>query len=250
MTANESFEGLTRFCESGIIDPAVAVYGPALHACKREWQEADEDGRESAIEFWAFILRQWDGCQSDTRQVRILTDAFGNAGPDICDSLPYLYRLVCQLAADNGGRWFEDDGLREGRDYEFVGAEDEDLVAYTRIPAFYMFPETGSVDTEDGWKEDCASGGGEFEPADFGEVCSMNPPALLGKHLSDCDPDGWMEISRISDQMDAEIRERVHDESHWLHAEGYGYMSDQAFLIRYSHLHAEKFGSDFNPEED
>lgn len=247
MTATESFEGLTRFCESGFIDPAVAVYAPALHACKREWQEADEEGRESSIEFWAYILRQWDECQNDTRQVRILTDAFGSL--EICDSLPCLYGLICQLAAENGGRWFPDDGLREGRDYEFIGAEDEDLVAYARIPAYYIFPETGSVDTEEGWKEDCADNGGEFNLADFGEVCSMSPPALLGKHLSDCDPDGWMEIRRISDVMDPELRERVHDESSWLHKEGLGWMSDQAFLIRYCHLHRERFGSEFEPVE-
>ena len=120
MTATESFEGLTRYCASGIVDPAVAVYEPALRACKREWDEADEDGRESAIEFWAMIVRQWDDCQSDARPVRILTDAFGTAGPDVCDSLPYLYGLVCTLAAENGGRWFPEDGLQEGRDYEFI----------------------------------------------------------------------------------------------------------------------------------
>ena len=120
MTATESFEGLTRYCASGIVDPAIAGYEPALRACKREWDEADEDGRESAIDFWAYILRQWDDCQSDTRQIRILTDDFGTAGPDVCDSLSYLYRLVCQLAADNGGRWFEDNGLVEGRDYEYI----------------------------------------------------------------------------------------------------------------------------------
>ena len=120
MTATESFEGLTRYCASGIADPAVAGYEPALRACKREWDEADEDGKKEAIDFWAYILRQWDDCQSDTRPVRILTDNFGTAGPDVCDSLSYLYGLVCQLAADNGGRWFEDDGLVEGRDYEYI----------------------------------------------------------------------------------------------------------------------------------
>ena len=118
MTATESFDGLTRYCNSGIIDPAVASCEPALRACKREWDEANEDGRESTIDFWAYILRQWDDCQSDTRPVRILTDAFGSL--ESCESLPRLYGLVCQLAADNGGRWFEDDGLREGRDYEYI----------------------------------------------------------------------------------------------------------------------------------
>ena len=119
-TATEIFEGLTRYCESGVVAPVLTAYRPALDACRREWQEADEDGRENAIEFWAMIVRQWNYCQSDARPVRILTDAFGTAGPDVCDSLPYLYRLVSTLAADNGGRWFPEDGLQEGRDYEFI----------------------------------------------------------------------------------------------------------------------------------
>ena len=58
-----------------------------------------------------------------------------------------------------------------------------------------------------------------------------------------------MELRRISDVMDTEIRERVHDESCWLHDQGKGYMSDQAFLTRYARLHAEKFGKDFAPIE-
>lgn len=246
MTASESFEGLTRYCESGIIDPAVAVYKPALEASRREWQEADEEDREDAIDFWAYIVRQWDDAQGDTRQVRVLTDEFGNANPDIVDSLPELYRLVCELAAENGGRWFGEYGLQEGRDFEFVDAEDEDLLVYARIPAVYMFPETGSTDTEAGWKASCD---GELDLADFVEVCSLTPPPLLGDRLSDCDPDGWMDIRRISEVMDSEIRERVHDESHWLHKEGFGYMSDQAFLIRYTHLHLDKFGAEFAPIE-
>lgn len=119
MTATESFESLTYFCETGVVDPVLASYSPLPDACRREWQNTDDEDREAVIEFWAYILRQWAWCQ-DTRQVRILTDEFGNAGPDIVDSLPELYRLVSTLAADNGGRWFSEDGLVEGRDYEFV----------------------------------------------------------------------------------------------------------------------------------
>ena len=125
MTATESFECLTRYCESGVVAPVLTAYRPALDACRREWQEADEEDRPEVVGFWAYILRQWNDCQSDARPVRILTDEFGTAGPDVCDSLSYLYGLVCQLAADNGGRWFRDDGLVEGRDYEFVSAEKE-----------------------------------------------------------------------------------------------------------------------------
>ena len=113
---------LGRFCLREAINPELSAYAPAFEACLREYRDADEDGIEGIIDFWADIIQQWMDCQSDPRPVRILTDAFGTAGPDVCDSLPYLYRLVCQLAADNGGRWFEDDGLREGRDYEYEEA--------------------------------------------------------------------------------------------------------------------------------
>ena len=105
------------------------------------------------------------------------------------------------------------------------------------------------MDTLEGWKATCADNGEEFREEDFVEVCSLNPPALNGVSLSDCDPEGWMQISRIADVMDTELRERVHDESHWLHKEGHGWMSDQAFLTRYARLHAEKFGAEFAPIE-
>jgi len=115
---------LGRFCLGEAIAPELNGYAPAFEACLREYRDADEDGIEDIIDFWGGIVQQWADCQSDARPVRILTDNFGTAGPDVCDSLPYLYRLVCQLAADNGGRWFEDDGLREGRDYEYIEEED------------------------------------------------------------------------------------------------------------------------------
>ena len=115
---------LGRFCLGEAVNPELSAYAPAFEACLRECKDADVDGVEDIIDFWGDIVQQWADCQSDTRPVRILTDAFGTAGPDVCDSLPYLYRLVCQLAADNGGRWFEDDGLREGRDYKYIEEED------------------------------------------------------------------------------------------------------------------------------
>ena len=148
----------------------------------------------------------------------------------------------------NEGYWPED-GLVEGRDYEEASEEDVDILVYARIPHVFMFPQTGSTDPEEGWRETCADNGEEFNEADFVEVCSMTPPSLNGVSLSDCDPEGWMELRRISDVMDTEIRERVHDESCWLHEQGLGYMSDQAFLTRYARLHAEKHGKDFAPVE-
>jgi len=109
---------LGRFCLGEAITPELSDYAPAFEACKREWQDSDD--ADETIDFWADIVCAWADAQSDMRPVRILTDAFGTAGPDVCDSLPYLYGLVCQLATDNGGRWFENDGLREGRDYEYI----------------------------------------------------------------------------------------------------------------------------------
>ena len=115
---------LGRFCLGEAIAPELSGYAPAFEACLREWKETDADDAEGIIDFWADIVQQWADSQNDARPVRILTDSFGTAGPDVCDSLPYLYRLICQLAADNGGRWFEDDGLVEGRDYEYIEEEE------------------------------------------------------------------------------------------------------------------------------
>lgn len=172
------------------------------------------------------------------RPVRNVNENFGD--PVVSLSLEAFEAEIEELG------YMPEDGLQEGRDYEYVTAEDEDLLVYANIPHIYMFPETGSTDTEAGWKASCD---GELDLADFVEVCSLTPPPLLGDRLSDCDPDGWMDIRRIADVMDPEIRERVHDESAWLHKEGLGYMSDQAFLIRYSHLHYDKFGTEFAPIE-
>lgn len=115
---------LGRFCLGEAIAPELSGYAPAFEACLREYRDAN-DGIEDIIDFWGDIVQQWADCQSDPRPVRIITDAFGTAGPDVCDSLSYLYGLVCQLAADNGGRWFPEDGLQEGRDFEFVSAEED-----------------------------------------------------------------------------------------------------------------------------
>lgn len=175
------------------------------------------------------------------RPVRNINESFGD--PVVSLSLEAFEAEIEELG------YMPDDGLVEGRDYEYVTAEDEDLLVYASIPHIYIFPQTGSTDTEAGWRETCADNGEEFREEDFMEVCSMNPPALNGDRLSDCDPDGWMDIRRISDVMDTELRERVHDESAWLHKEGLGWMSDQAFLVRYSHLHLDKFGAEFAPVE-
>ena len=153
---------LGRFCLGEAIAPELSDYAPAFEACFREWKATDAGDTEDIIDFWADIVQQWIDCQSDPRPVRILTDAFGTAGPDICDSLPYLYRLVCQLAADNGGRWFEDDGLKEGRDFEFV--------------TMLMNPATGSVAPKEEWEQDYREmseeewGGPDFESACLVEV--------------------------------------------------------------------------------
>ena len=175
------------------------------------------------------------------RPVRNINEALGD--PIVFESLEAMQAEVERLG------YMPEDGLVEGRDYEVASEEDVDLLVYARVPAVYMFPQTGSTDTLEGWKATCADNGEEFNESDFVEVCSMNPPSLNGVSLSDCYPDGWMEISRISDVMDTELRERVHDESHWLHKEGLGWMSDQAFLTRYARLHAEKFGTEFAPVE-
>jgi hypothetical protein len=175
------------------------------------------------------------------RPVRNINEALG-------DSIVFESLEAMQAEVERLG-YMPEDGLQEGRDYEFASEEDVDLLVYAKVPAVYMFPQTGSVDTLEGWKATCADEEEEFNESDFVEVCSMNPPSLNGVSLSDCYPDGWMEISRISDVMDTELRERVHDESHWLHKEGYGWMSDQAFLTRYARLHYEKFGEDFAPIE-
>ena len=141
--------------------------------------------------------------------VRCINEELGD--PEVFASLAEMEAAIHELDENmpNEGYW-PSDGLVEGRDYEEASEEDVDLLAYAR---------------------------------------SMNPPALRGVSLSDCDPEGWMEISRISDVMDTELRERVHDESAWLHKEGHGWMSDQAFLTRYARAHREKFGKDFAPVE-
>ena len=175
------------------------------------------------------------------RPVKNVNEALGD--PVVFESLEAMQAEVERLG------YMPEDGLQEGRDYEEASEEDVDLLAYARVPRILMFPETGSTDTLEGWEATCADNGEEFREEDFVEVCSMNPPALNGVSLSDCDPEGWMEISRISDVMDTELRERVHDESAWLHKEGHGWMSDQAFLIRYSHLHLDKYGAEFAPVE-
>lgn len=173
--------------------------------------------------------------------VRNINEALGD--PVVFESLQAMEAEVVRLG------YMPEDGLVEGRDYEEASEEDVDLLAYARIPRVFMFPQTGSTDTEEGWRESCADNGEDFREEDFVEVCSMTPPPLRGVSLSDCYPDGWMDIRRISDVMDTELRERVHDESAWLHKEGHGWMSDQAFLTRYARLHAEKFGTEFAPVE-
>ena len=175
------------------------------------------------------------------RPVRCINETLGD--PIVFESLEAMQAEIERLG------YMPEDGLQEGRDYEEASEEDVDLLAYARVPRVFMFPQTGSTDTEAGWRETCADNGEEFNESDFAEVCSMTPPSLRGVSLSDCDPDGWMDIRRISDVMDTELRERVHDESHWLHKEGHGWMSDQAFLTRYARLHREQFGEDFAPIE-
>lgn len=151
---------LGRFCLGEAIAPELSGYAPAFEACLREYRDADEDGIEDIIDFWGDIVQQWADCQNDPRPVRILTDAFGSL--ETCESLPCLYGLICQLAADNGGRWFEDDGLREGRDFEYV--------------TMLMNPATGSVAPREEWEEDFRSmtpeewGGDTFESANLVEV--------------------------------------------------------------------------------
>ena len=111
------------------------------------------------------------------RPVRNINEDFGD--PVVSLSLEAFEAEIEELG------YMPEDGLQEGRDYEYVTAEEEDLLVYASIPHIYMFPETGSTDTEAGWRESCADNGEEFRDEDFVEVCSMNPPALLGKSLSD-----------------------------------------------------------------
>ena len=102
------------------------------------------------------------------RPVRNVNDNFGD--PVVSLSLEAFEAEIEELG------YMPEDGLQEGRDYEYVTAEDEDLLVYANIPHIYMFPETGSTDTEAGWRESCADNGEDLDLADFVEVCSMTPP--------------------------------------------------------------------------
>lgn len=92
------------------------------------------------------------------KAVRNINPSFGEAV--IFDNLD---AMTVALANINGGEnWLPEDGLKEGRDFEYV--------------TYLMNPHTGSVDTEEGWIEDWKSvpeelwGGPAFEDADLIEV--------------------------------------------------------------------------------
>ena len=70
-------------------------------------------------------LRLWEKAKAEApRPVRVINERLGD--PVIDDSLAALYETIAALERDNpledyeGGSWMPEDGLKEGRDFEYV----------------------------------------------------------------------------------------------------------------------------------